>query len=181
MTNIWFTADTHFGHANIIKYSNRPFDNVEEMNNALISNWNKVVGDKDIVYHLGDFCFGNPRNYITQLNGDIVHLIRGSHDKNSQQYIDCGNLIIIQPDGLHDEYGNPRFITLGHYAMRSWHLSHYASWHLFGHHHGNLEPYGLSFDVGVDCWGYFPVSLDEVAEKMKTLNPIVDFRKSNKK
>jgi calcineurin-like phosphoesterase family protein len=61
--------------------------------------------------------------------------------------------------------------------MRSWDKSHYASWCLFGHHHGLLEPYGLSFDVGVDCWNFFPVSLEQIDKKMSTLKPIVVFRK----
>lgn len=53
--NIFFTSDTHFGHNNIIKLSNRPFSSVEEMNEGLIERWNDVVGAEDIVYHLGDF------------------------------------------------------------------------------------------------------------------------------
>jgi calcineurin-like phosphoesterase family protein len=85
-------------------------------------------------------------------------------------------MLVIKPQGLLDEYGNQIVITLCHYSMRSWEMSHYASWHLYGHHHGTLEPYGLSFDVGVDCWNYYPISLEQVAEKMATLKPIVDFR-----
>jgi calcineurin-like phosphoesterase family protein len=61
--------------------------------------------------------------------------------------------------------------------MRSWPLSHYASWHLFGHHHGRLESYGLSFDCGTDTNNFYPYSLDDVCKKMATLKPIVDFRK----
>lgn len=61
--------------------------------------------------------------------------------------------------------------------MRSWHLSHYASFMLFGHHHGNLDPHGLSFDVGVDTNDFYPYSLNDIENKMKTLKPIVDFRK----
>ena len=82
----------------------------------------------------------------------------------------------VTPENLFDEYRNPISITLCHYAMRSWERSHYATWHLYGHHHGKLPPYGLSFDVGVDCWNFYPVSLDQVKEKMATLKPIVDFR-----
>jgi calcineurin-like phosphoesterase family protein len=60
--------------------------------------------------------------------------------------------------------------------MRSWKYSHFASYHLFGHHHGRLEPYGLSFDCGMDTNNFFPYSLDDIERKMKTLKPIVDFR-----
>lgn len=169
---IWFTADTHFDHKNILTLSNRPFDTVEDMNKSLIVSWNEKVTNYDTVYVLGDFAWKNPAPYIEQLNGEKL-FVRGSHDKK----IDAPYMRIIKPDCLKDEYGNQRRIVLCHYAMRSWHMSHYASWHLFGHHHGMLEPYGLSFDVGVDCNNYYPFSLDDIEEKMKTLTPIVDFRK----
>ncbi len=84
--NHWFTADTHFGHANIIKYCNRPFGSSVEMNETMISNWNKVVQPGDIVYHLGDFCFGRKGYefdiYFNRLNGLIV-FIKGNHDKTT--------------------------------------------------------------------------------------------------
>lgn len=101
---IYFSADYHLDHANIIKYSNRPFihygdldedmnwisDKVktkrcQEMNLTLVKNHNNKVNDEDLVYHLGDFCFkgiGNARYWEQQLNGSIVH-IRGNHDKNN--------------------------------------------------------------------------------------------------
>jgi len=172
---IWFTADTHFGHANIIKYCHRPFANVEAMDEFLILNWNSAVSPYDTVYHLGDFAQGDMGKYLVRLNGHII-ILKGSHDRQ------WGNLekdSILRISPLDDEYGNPRMIVMCHYSMRSWHLSHFASWHLFGHHHGKLPPYGLSFDVGVDCWNYAPISLEDVAEKMSKLKPIVDFRKSS--
>lgn len=78
-------SDTHLGHANIIKYCDRPFSSVEEMNDKIISNWNSVVSADDVVYFLGDFCYGKPmhnasRLYREKLNGKI-HLILGNHDK----------------------------------------------------------------------------------------------------
>jgi calcineurin-like phosphoesterase family protein len=170
---LWFTADTHFGHANIIKYCARPFSNVAEMDAEIIRRWNAVVDPGDTVYHLGDFCARGSERVRFQLNGNIIY-IQGSHDQNIRGILVRDHIQIINP--LVDENGTDRKIVMCHYAMRSWPLSHYASWHLFGHHHGKLAPYGLSFDVGVDCWDYAPVSLEEVAAKMATLKPIVDYR-----
>jgi len=82
MSNIFFIADTHWNHSNIIQYCNRPFSNVEEMNKTMIDKWNAKVKTDDIVYHLGDFGFGDIRSIIKQLNGKII-LIVGSHDKNA--------------------------------------------------------------------------------------------------
>jgi calcineurin-like phosphoesterase family protein len=170
---IWFTSDKHFDHKNIIKYSNRPFASVEEMNEALIVNHNSVVSKNDTVYDLGDFCLSSRSDYfLSRLNGNIVR-IKGSHDRNFN-----GPRMLVIDSGLFSEQGRPIHITLCHYALRSWQESHYGAWALYGHHHGKLEPYGLSFDVGVDCWNYFPVSLEQVAAKMATLRPIVDFSKT---
>lgn len=79
---ILFTADTHFGHRNIIRYCNRPFYSVEEMDETLINNWNKVVDKEDVVFHLGDFAVGGAAlwsNLLQRLNGK-VYLIMGNHD-----------------------------------------------------------------------------------------------------
>jgi calcineurin-like phosphoesterase family protein len=169
---IFFTSDMHLGHKNIIKYSSRPFSSVEEMDQTIIDNYNSVVKQGDTVYDLGDFCFRNPKLYLDRFNVPSIR-IKGSHDHDIKEpYI-----LIIKPSGLVDDFFNQILITLCHYAMRSWELSHYGSWHLFGHHHGMLEPYGLSFDVGVDCWDFYPVSLEQVREKMATLRPIVSFLK----
>lgn len=82
----FFTSDTHFYHSNIIWFCNRPFANVEQMNEAMIRNWNSVVGQDDVVFHLGDFCLGGSAEWIMildRLNGHI-HLVLGNHDlKNS--------------------------------------------------------------------------------------------------
>ena len=91
--NTFFTSDTHFHHQNIIKYCNRPFSSVDEMNEKLINNWNSVVGKNDIVWHLGDFCFGRKENIseiLPKLNGKI-NLVIGNHDHQKVKfYYDVG-------------------------------------------------------------------------------------------
>ena len=161
----------HLGHKNIIKYSDRPFKSVEEMDTEIINRFNSVVKSDDTVYDLGDLCLSNFNVYKYRFNGTLIR-IKGSHDRDIKE----PRMMVVTPENLFDEYRNPISITLCHYAMRSWERSHYATWHLYGHHHGKLPPYGLSFDVGVDCWNFYPVSLDQVKEKMATLKPIVDFR-----
>jgi calcineurin-like phosphoesterase family protein len=154
----FFTADDHYSHNNILKYCNRPFQNVHEMNVALTDRWNAVIKDKDIVYVLGDFCFGNPELFLNKLNGRKI-LIRGSHDKRTNGFEAVYDLYEFREKDIR--------ITLCHYAMRRWAHSHHGAYHLFGHSHGKLEPFGNSFDVGVDCWEFRPISLDEVVEEMK--------------
>ena len=83
--NIWFTSDTHFGHARILEYckDTRPFDSVSAMDEALIATWNKQVRPDDTVYHLGDFAFKDAEHtlrLLKRLHGRI-HLIYGNHDK----------------------------------------------------------------------------------------------------
>jgi len=167
---IFFTADTHFGHAKILLYCDRPFANVGEMDAELIRRWNETVGEEDVVYFLGDFCVGDPRKYARRLKG-LIYFLPGSHDK------EIGKLDNILPP-IYTLSHIPVPIVLCHYALRSWPMSHYGSWHLYGHHHGRLEPYGLSFDVGVDGHDFYPWSIDQVAEKMAGLKPIVDYRKN---
>lgn len=163
---VFFTADTHFGHARMLDF--RPFDSTEEMDHALITNWNSRVGPKDRVYHLGDVSFHKPdesRKIVSLLNGEI-HLISGNHD---------GPLLRRCPDLFESvkqfseikTFGQR--ITLCHYALKVWSRSHYGAWSLYGHSHGNLEddPHALSMDVGVDPNGLAPVSFDEVRERME--------------
>ena len=75
---VFFTSNTHFCHSRVIAYSDRPFADVAQMNEALVRNWNAVVPKDGIVFHLGDFCFGT-KKVLDQLNGQI-HLILGNHD-----------------------------------------------------------------------------------------------------
>ena len=155
---IWFTADEHYGHKNCIKYCNRPFNNLEEMNHEIICKNNTLVKEKDTVWHLGDFTLKSKtyaEEILKQLNG-IHYFIRGSHDKwlkNTRPYI------------KELKYNN-QLIVLSHYCMRVWPLSHYNSYHLFGHSHGQLETLGKSYDVGVDNNDFYPISIDKIFDIM---------------
>lgn len=158
--NNWFTADTHFDHDNILEFQPRPFSSIEEMNEAIIENWNSRVKRGDMIYFLGDMSWRNPDIYIPRLNGQI-HFIKGNHDKMTDGALlkhknihSVNSIKDIRISGVH--------ITLCHYSMRTWNKSCHGSWHLFGHSHGNIQGIGKSFDVGVDCHNYFPISFDEV-------------------
>lgn len=173
MTMIWFTADTHFGHKNILKYTKRPFSSVEEMDEALIKNWNNKVSADDEVYHLGDVGLCSPnklREILDRLNGKI-YLIKGNHEKSAEACKDRFEWIkdyyeLIMPD--EDAYNGQQLVVLLHYAMRVWQASHHGTYHIYGHSHGELpdDPKSLSFDVGVDCHNFAPINYDDVKRIM---------------
>lgn len=164
---IWFSSDHHFNHINILKYTQRPFSSVQEMDSEMISRWNSVVKEKDEIYYLGDLTLGNwgtARSYLKQLRGRIK-FIEGNHDKRWFSSLEANQKL---PHIYELNYMN-KTIVLSHYPMRGWNRAYHGSYHLFGHEHGNMQPYGKSFDVGVDCWNFYPVSIEQVFEKMESL------------
>lgn len=167
MSNYFFTADTHFNHFNIMRYCERPFGSLEEMNEAIIENWNKIVTHKDYIYHLGDFGLGDCRSIFNRLNGR-KYLIKGNHDRNPTlkfPWVWVKDTAMIEI--------NSKYIWLSHYAHRSWNRSFHGSWHLYGHTHGKLLPHGRSFDCGIDGHNFSPWSLEEVKNRMKKLEGVV--------
>ena len=172
MSKVFVTSDSHFNHARIIQYCNRPFQDVSEMNEKLIENWNSVVSKDDVVYHLGDFHLGSYQNvqyFMDRLNFKFLHLVKGNHDKSFCEWYKRNKP---QTCELHDSYLETKIeghnFTLCHYAMRVFNKSHHGAYHLYGHSHGTLpdDSNSLSFDVGVDCHNYTPVSLEQVREIM---------------
>lgn len=159
---IFFTSDTHFNHNNIINYCNRPFKNVKDMNSTIIKNWNNVIKDKDLVYHLGDFGFGDIISIRKQLNGNII-LIKGGHDKllNEEE-----KKLFDKIFSLYNFSYKKHIIILCHYCMKVWEKSHYNSFHLFGHSHGGLKAEGKSYDVGVDTNNFTPICIDNLMDIM---------------
>jgi len=173
----WVTSDCHFGHRNIMRYSNRPFASVEEMDETLIYNWNKRVKPEDNIYSLGDFAFGKIgyiKGILSRLNGNI-HLIDGNHDreimKHSRDLLSEG--YVKEITSYKELRIHNRHFIFFHYGCRVWNKSHYGSILCFGHSHSNLPPYGKSVDVGVDStWitgkaEYRPFNLLEIKDWAK--------------
>lgn len=184
---LFFTADQHFGHENIIKFCNRPFDDVVNMDAALVENWNKVISHDCTVFHLGDFTLmdgANAAQYFGALNGRIyITGVPWHHDKRWLKYsnppyrtYDEYPVEILPPECILEIYGLhskkwPLTIHLSHYPIGDWDRKYHGGWHLHGHSHGqylgdNHKTGELCWDVGVDGAGvnYTPVSFGGILE-----------------
>lgn len=128
------------------------------MNEVMIFNHNEVVTDEDVVYHLGDFAFGDPARYLFRLKGKDHYLIVGNHDKRNA----CERVFRSVQDVLLLQIENQKWIWLSHYAHRVWPHKHQGAFHLFGHSHGVLKSEPGSMDVGVDSQGFRPLTLAQV-------------------
>ena len=171
---LFFTADTHWGHRNIIKYCQRPFSCIEEMDDALITNWNRVVGKDDIIFHLGDFAMGGSAEWsrlLQKLNGKI-YLILGNHDMKT---IGAGfsRLEGVAMQMLINVKGQK--IYLNHYPFLCYGGAYRNTWQLYGHVHTCPANRGLDgprlkmlmpmqYDVGVDNNNYAPVSYEQICQ-----------------
>lgn len=193
----YFTSDTHFWHKNILSYCGRTefmtdeerkeyektpgqririsTDSIRRMNDAIINDINSVVGENDVLVHLGDFAFGDYRQ-IRDIRNQIrcrnIYLSLGNHDKNVLKALKsgyyCDQPFRIPPIGSLPGVFNAVFyatelrafnrnIFLSHYAHAIWNKSHRGAWHLYGHSHAGFEPYREKLfpgrpmmDVGVD-------------------------------
>lgn len=198
MSNIFFSSDHHFGHANIIRYCDRPYDSVEAMNEDLIERWNRVVGLTDLVYSLGDFSMtlGAVERITPRLNGH-KHIIAGNHDHihpyhpksrkpevlaaNTKIYKDAGWTILPLAAYL-TVLGLPHPITMTHFPYASapdpsytdkyvkYRPQNYGQWLLCGHRHLRSQEHldRMIIDVGVDANNYTPISLDYVLELIRS-------------
>lgn len=171
---IYFTSDHHFGHFNIIKYTNRNFDSVNQMDEFFVASWNSQVSRNDTVYYLGDFIIGSPKKaeeILKQLNGKI-HLIKGNHDKFLNWRTNPYFKEITDYKKL--KYKDSTFILM-HYPLAEWDGKYRGSIHLHGHSHGKHKGNGRILDVGVDNlpeyreFGKF-WSIDEVIHLMDSVD-----------
>src|SRR5262249_6309943 len=155
----------------VIQYSNRPFADVEAMNEALIANWNARVRPEDTVWFLGDFAFTNPNKALPilgRLHGK-KHLIMGNHDHSG-----VVKALLWESASRLEEINMPiggeqRLVTLCHYPLATWNKVHHGAVHFHGHSHGNFPSSRQHLDVGVDCHGYAPITLEEAWAKMQEL------------
>lgn len=160
----FFIADTHFGEDNIRRYENRPFASAEEMDEALILNWNSVVSDSDEVFLLGDFgAQDRERDILSRLKGRKL-LLKGNHD--------------VKPDGFYYSAGFDKVYDLPVLYGGFWLLSHeplyvnanmpYAN--IFGHVHANpmYRTYSSQhFCVSAERINYTPAAFEEIARRVK--------------
>ena len=180
MPKTFVISDTHFGHANIIKYCGRPFSSVEEMDETMIENWNKVVGVIDLVWHLGDIYFPSgrpdPTPILKRLNGR-KRWVLGNHDRANNPTLQAF-------------FGEPHFwqkmgpAILTHAPLNSICLSFGKDTgfkvNIHGHIHekfvvdehqfrkqGNYYPDNRYVNVSVEQTGYKPVDLDEIVDKYR--------------
>ena len=162
---IWFTSDTHFGAERTLNLSKRPFKSVSEMNDELINNWNNVVAEDDIVYHLGDF---GDYTIIKQLKGRVV-LVYGNYERRDEKLINnlkdellnMGFYKVIESGILVENMTDEIYFNMSHEPSKHKEMSEHL-FNVFGHIHKlqMIKPYGLN--VGTDAHNYTPIDLDTV-------------------
>ena len=178
---IFFSADTHFGHANIIRFCNRPFGTVEEMDEALVANWNGRVGGNDTVYFLGDLFFRASDDRVRDILGRLKgrkHLVIGNHDSSwmkgdlvDRHFVEAANYLDVSVGGRH--------LVMCHYPMLCW-GGEGKSWMIHGHIHNNrhmdywplLQVREHVLNAGVEINGYVPVTFEELLENNARQKPL---------
>ena len=183
---IYFTSDNHFYHKAVIKFCNRPFLSVEEMNEKMINMWNMTVGPEDTVIVVGDFCFGNSQqraDILAQLNGGTKILVQGNHDKGNKtpkgfdlmvrdmSMTIAGQKVSIKHYPLkwdeatyHFELG--RAAAEGRVLVEPRYLDRMpvdrGQIHIHGHTHSFDKFNKNQIHVGVDAWDFKPVSIKQI-------------------
>ena len=168
---IWYTADTHFGHENIIAFSGRPFRTASHMDSALIENMWKVIKPEDSLYIVGDFAFGPAAKdedwlqmIFGQLPGAEQHLVVGNHDHAPTQslpWTSVTHLTEVEDSGARN--------VLCHYPMITWNGARKGALQIFGHVHNNWQGSRNAVNVGVDVWDYMPVTLKDIERRARKL------------
>ena len=155
---VFFTSDTHFGHAGALSLYRRPFAGVAAMDQAMAARWNETVAPADEVWHLGDFSLRQKPEIVAAtlagLNG-VKHLVTGNNDAPATTAL--ADWESVQPYAELTLGGV--LLVLCHYPFRSWRGMAKGSLNLHGHSHGRMKPLPRQIDVGVDVWDFRPVPL----------------------
>jgi len=163
----FFTSDLHFDHDAIRIHCNRPWDTKEAMNEAIIQNWNEIVGPKDEVFIVGDFAWKRHAHFLGALKGK-KHLIKGNHDRMPQVALRCFTSVT---QILERKFGE-HVVVMCHFPMLTWNRKHYGAWHLHGHCHGDNH-HGRHYyrpgvlDVGVDANNFTPIPWEMIERKLE--------------
>lgn len=187
----FYTSDLHLGHKNIIKYSNRPFDDVDHMNHVIIKNINEVTTPDDELWILGDLAMGRLEDSLSliKLMNPTVHLVSGNHDrcwggakakdrKKTPLYYEAG-IASIQDEAVHDI--DERMVVLSHFPYRNaergdhtevdrfedYRPINHGLWLLCGHVHETWMHNDKMINVGVDVQNFYPVSEDGIIDFMR--------------
>lgn len=178
-SDVFFAADAHFLHRNVLAHDQRPFADVEAMEEVIVSNWNRVVEPSDTVFYLGDFHLGNDKKahaIAQRLHGNI-HYILGNHDNLNAlnrfgrfaSIQDYRRIALLDPDtptGRQD-------VVLSHYPMLAWDMDTHGGWMVHGHTHGSLNtrPFHQQhriFDAALNTNAYTPVRYQQLKALMDT-------------
>ena len=151
---VYFISDTHFGHRNIIRYSNRPYETVGEMDGDLIKNWNDTISPNDVVYHLGDFCLRGvdyTQNVVNQLNG-TKKILLGNHDRTSVTFW--------KRMGFDEVFKEP--VVRDNYILSHEPIDNPDRLNIHGHTHTLKAQSIMHIPVCVEMIGYKPISIDDL-------------------
>lgn len=176
----FFTSDLHFGHKNVVEFCERPWPDVEAMNNGLIERWNSVVGYNDDVFCLGDMFFCGTikaKEYMSRLNG-LKYLVQGNHDwgkvkihranefgfewvQRHQHCIRIGNEDVILHHFPYEDDHTEEKRFLDERPINN------GAWLLHGHVHRLWKVKNNQINVGVDVWDWKPIPESVIVEIMK--------------
>lgn len=192
---IYFTSDLHFGHRNVLKFCNRPWEDEKEMEKGLIENWNNTVGDNDIVFVLGDtFWFNDShriRKVLAQLKGKDIYILPGNHDdfEAYHRVVDprihlCVDVVVVWITEENQPKREVWEVWLSHYPMMTWPHRENGAYQLFGHIHSqpdvtegvdqDLPLHWNQADVGCDYWDWKPVDFDTLVAYCKVKKEDMD-------
>ena len=169
---IYYISDLHIGHKNAIRFDERPFADIDDMEREIVRRWNEKVGADDDVYILGDVFYrykGNRADFLKRLGGRL-HLIVGNHDfeiLKNEASLGCFESV----DKLRQIVDDGRRVVMCHYPIISWNMKHFGAYHVYGHVHANINEGTIfmmkqerAFNAGCMINNYEPCTLLELEE-----------------